>query len=155
VVVENLRQLCIFKIAKESKRPWVWWDYVTDFHIRCPMKEKKYNKQCAGEVIKSLGWFLDFFFPKVMILYKPSTFVPMPVLQNGMCTLVHEKSLHVTTESWDVSICNLGSYFIDVLFVSLFVSSFICKGEIIWAIYKAERQGMCSENTFNLSYIFC
>ncbi|XP_010938945.1 vacuolar-sorting receptor 3 [Elaeis guineensis] len=55
VVVENLRQLCVFKVASENKRPWVWWDYVTDFHIRCPMKEKKYNKECADTVIKSLG----------------------------------------------------------------------------------------------------
>ncbi|KAH0468079.1 hypothetical protein IEQ34_003112 [Dendrobium chrysotoxum] len=55
VVVENLRQLCVFRIANESKKPWIWWDYVTDFHIRCPMKEKKYNKECADSVIKSLG----------------------------------------------------------------------------------------------------
>ncbi|KAG9440469.1 hypothetical protein H6P81_020634 [Aristolochia fimbriata] len=55
VVIENLRQLCVFKVANESNRPWVWWDYVTDFQIRCPMKEKKYNKECADTVIKSLG----------------------------------------------------------------------------------------------------
>ncbi|TVU30787.1 hypothetical protein EJB05_22428 [Eragrostis curvula] len=55
VVVENLRQLCVFKVANENKKPWAWWDYVTDFHIRCPMKEKKYNKKCAETVIKSLG----------------------------------------------------------------------------------------------------
>ncbi|XP_038983392.1 vacuolar-sorting receptor 1-like [Phoenix dactylifera] len=55
VVVENLRQLCVFKVANESKKPWIWWDYVTDFHIRCPMKEKRYNKECADAVIKSLG----------------------------------------------------------------------------------------------------
>ncbi|OIT08594.1 PREDICTED: vacuolar-sorting receptor 3-like [Nicotiana attenuata] len=55
VVVENLRQLCVFKVANETKKPWVWWDYVTDFQIRCPMKEKKYNKECADGVIKSLG----------------------------------------------------------------------------------------------------
>ena len=52
---ENLRQLCVFKVANETKKPWVWWDYVTDFQIRCPMKEKKYNKECANAVIKSLG----------------------------------------------------------------------------------------------------
>ena len=45
VVLENLRQLCVFKVANETRRPWVWWDYVTDFQIRCPMKEKKYNKE--------------------------------------------------------------------------------------------------------------
>ncbi|WMV12781.1 hypothetical protein MTR67_006166 [Solanum verrucosum] len=55
VVVENLRQLCVFKVANETNKPWVWWDYVTDFQIRCPMKEKKYNKECADTVIKSLG----------------------------------------------------------------------------------------------------
>lgn len=55
VVLENLRQLCVFRVANETKKPWVWWDYVTDFQIRCPMKEKKYNKDCAENVIKSLG----------------------------------------------------------------------------------------------------
>ncbi|KAF3562709.1 hypothetical protein DY000_02011875 [Brassica cretica] len=55
VVVENLRQLCVFKVANETGKPWVWWDYVTDFQIRCPMKEKKYNKECADSVVKSLG----------------------------------------------------------------------------------------------------
>ncbi|KAL5070291.1 hypothetical protein RYX36_021178 [Vicia faba] len=55
VVVENLRQLCVYKVANETQKPWVWWDYVTDFQIRCPMKEKKYNKKCADAVIESLG----------------------------------------------------------------------------------------------------
>ncbi|XP_052174266.1 vacuolar-sorting receptor 1-like [Diospyros lotus] len=55
VVVENLRQACLFKVANESGKPWLWWDYVTDFAIRCPMKEHKYNKDCANEIIKSLG----------------------------------------------------------------------------------------------------
>jgi hypothetical protein len=55
VVLENLRQLCVFRVANETKKPWVWWDYVTDFQIRCPMKEKKYKKDCADAVIKSLG----------------------------------------------------------------------------------------------------
>ncbi|KAG8377136.1 hypothetical protein BUALT_Bualt09G0137000 [Buddleja alternifolia] len=55
VVVQNLRQACFFKVANESGKPWQWWDYVTDFSIRCPMKEKKYTKECADQVIKSLG----------------------------------------------------------------------------------------------------
>ncbi|KAL7095102.1 hypothetical protein ACP275_10G003500 [Erythranthe tilingii] len=55
VVVQNLRQACFFKVTNESGKPWQWWDYVTDFSIRCPMKEKKYTKECADEVIKSLG----------------------------------------------------------------------------------------------------
>ncbi|VAI03790.1 unnamed protein product [Triticum turgidum subsp. durum] len=55
VVVQNLRQVCVYKVAKESKKPWLWWDYVTDFAVRCPMKEKKYTKECADGVVKSLG----------------------------------------------------------------------------------------------------
>ncbi|KAL3833827.1 hypothetical protein ACJIZ3_008563 [Penstemon smallii] len=55
VVFENLRQLCVHRVANESNRSWVWWDYVTDFHIRCSMKENRYSKQCAEEVMKSLG----------------------------------------------------------------------------------------------------
>lgn len=55
VVLENLRQLCVHKVSKEENRSWVWWDYVTDFHIRCSMKEKKYSKTCAEDVLKSLN----------------------------------------------------------------------------------------------------
>ncbi|RZC46761.1 hypothetical protein C5167_039716 [Papaver somniferum] len=55
VVVENLRQLCVHRVANESNRSWVWWDYVTDFHIRCSMKEKRYSKECAEDVMSSLG----------------------------------------------------------------------------------------------------
>ncbi|KVH87994.1 Complement Clr-like EGF domain-containing protein [Cynara cardunculus var. scolymus] len=55
VVFENLRQLCVHRVAKETNRSWVWWDYVTDFHIRCSMKKKRYSKECAEDVIKSLG----------------------------------------------------------------------------------------------------
>lgn len=55
VVIQNLRQACLFKVANDSGKPWIWWDYVTDFAIRCPMKEKKYTKECADQVIQSLG----------------------------------------------------------------------------------------------------
>ncbi|KAF3516055.1 hypothetical protein DY000_02061183 [Brassica cretica] len=55
VVVQNLRQACVYRVMNETGKPWVWWDYVTDFAIRCPMKDKKYTKECADEIIKSLG----------------------------------------------------------------------------------------------------
>ncbi|THG09372.1 hypothetical protein TEA_013788 [Camellia sinensis var. sinensis] len=54
VVYENLRQLCVHRVANETNRSWVWWDYVTDFHIRCSMKKKRYSKECAEDVMKSL-----------------------------------------------------------------------------------------------------
>ncbi|XP_074268946.1 vacuolar-sorting receptor 6-like [Silene latifolia] len=55
VVIENLRQLCVHKVAKAENRSWVWWDYVTDFHIRCSMKDRKYTRTCADDVLKSLN----------------------------------------------------------------------------------------------------
>jgi hypothetical protein len=55
VVYENLRQLCVHKVAKEKNTSWVWWDYVTDFNIRCSMKEKKYSRECAETIVESLG----------------------------------------------------------------------------------------------------
>ncbi|KAL5132758.1 Vacuolar-sorting receptor 1 [Glycine soja] len=55
VVIQNLRQACFFKVANESRKPWQWWDYVTDFSIRCPMRENKYTEECSDQVIKSLG----------------------------------------------------------------------------------------------------
>ncbi|KAK6118546.1 hypothetical protein DH2020_047716 [Rehmannia glutinosa] len=54
VVLENLRQLCVHRVANESNRSWVWWDYVSDFHIRCSMKQKRYSEECAQDVMKSL-----------------------------------------------------------------------------------------------------
>uniref|UniRef100_A0A1J3HC00 Vacuolar-sorting receptor 1 n=1 Tax=Noccaea caerulescens TaxID=107243 RepID=A0A1J3HC00_NOCCA len=54
VVVQNLRQACVYRVLNETGKPWVWWDYVTDFAIRCPMKDKKYTKECADQIIKSL-----------------------------------------------------------------------------------------------------
>lgn len=59
VVKENLRQLCVHRVANESGKPWAWWDYVTDFHIRCPMKENRYGKECAENIIRSLGLSVD------------------------------------------------------------------------------------------------
>ncbi|XP_077253450.1 vacuolar-sorting receptor 6-like [Tasmannia lanceolata] len=59
VVVENLRQICVHKVASESNRSWVWWDFVTDFHIRCSMKKKKYSKECAEEVVMLLDLPLE------------------------------------------------------------------------------------------------
>lgn len=62
VVLQNLRQACLFKVANDTGKPWVWWDYVTDFSIRCPMKDKKYNTDCANDVLKSLGMLSIYIF---------------------------------------------------------------------------------------------
>lgn len=57
VVIENLRQLCVHRVANSLGRSWVWWDFVTDYHIRCSMKNQKYSKDCAEKVLKSLSKF--------------------------------------------------------------------------------------------------
>lgn len=62
VVVQNLRQACFYKVANETGKPWLWWDYVTDFNTQCSMKEQKYTKDCSEEVIKSLGKFCKHFY---------------------------------------------------------------------------------------------
>ncbi|XP_039037856.1 vacuolar-sorting receptor 1-like [Hibiscus syriacus] len=53
MVIQNLRQACLFKVANESGKPWLWWDYVTEFANRCQSKDK-YTKECADKVIRSL-----------------------------------------------------------------------------------------------------
>ncbi|XP_044428784.1 vacuolar-sorting receptor 7 [Triticum aestivum] len=53
------RQLCVHRVANESGRPWAWWDFTMDYKLRCSMKEKKYSKACAEEVVASLGLSLE------------------------------------------------------------------------------------------------
>ncbi|GAB4818464.1 hypothetical protein N2152v2_005510 [Parachlorella kessleri] len=59
VVQENLRELCVFKLANASGRPFEWWDYVTRFAEQCQMDEKKYGQECGEKVFEQLnsdGW---------------------------------------------------------------------------------------------------
>ncbi|KAM0916844.1 hypothetical protein ACQ4PT_009877 [Festuca glaucescens] len=55
VVFENLRQLCVHRVANARNSSWVWWDFVTDYRVRCSMRQKKYSRECAEEVVASLG----------------------------------------------------------------------------------------------------
>lgn len=47
---ENLRQLCVFRLASDAGKPWMWWDYVTRFGEECTMAGKTYNEACAEKV---------------------------------------------------------------------------------------------------------
>ena len=47
---ENLRQLCVFKLANDSSVPWKWWEYVTMFGEQCRMADNQYNEECAERV---------------------------------------------------------------------------------------------------------
>ncbi|CAI5516101.1 unnamed protein product [Closterium sp. Naga37s-1] len=55
VVAENLRQLCVHRVANETHGSWLWWDYVTDFKKRCRMADKTYGPECAESIITALG----------------------------------------------------------------------------------------------------
>ena len=47
---ENLRQLCVFKLASEAGQSYRWWEYVTKFGEECTMADNKYNSDCAEKV---------------------------------------------------------------------------------------------------------
>lgn len=46
VVLENLRQLCVFELANATKppRPHLWWTYTTRFGEKCTMSTKLYGQ---------------------------------------------------------------------------------------------------------------
>ena len=43
----------MYRLANESGKPWVWWDYITRFGAECSMHDRTYNQDCAEKV--SLG----------------------------------------------------------------------------------------------------
>ena len=49
-VQENLRQLCVFKLANESGQSYRWWEYVTKFGEECTINHNQYNEECAERV---------------------------------------------------------------------------------------------------------
>ncbi|KAL3159117.1 hypothetical protein ABBQ32_011113 [Trebouxia sp. C0010 RCD-2024] len=55
VVQENLRQLCVFKLASEAGQSYRWWEYVTKFGEECTMAGNKYNSECAEKVFRELS----------------------------------------------------------------------------------------------------
>mmetsp|Transcript_19009 Transcript_19009/g.26326 ORF Transcript_19009/g.26326 Transcript_19009/m.26326 type:complete len:693 (-) Transcript_19009:189-2267(-) len=55
VVLENLRQLCVYQEANASGTPWLWWDYVSHFSSRCKMDQVLFNTQCAEPIITGVG----------------------------------------------------------------------------------------------------
>ncbi|KAE8804082.1 protein TSS [Hordeum vulgare] len=55
VVLENLRQLCVHRVANSRNASWAWWGFLADYRVRCSMREKKYSRRCAEEVVASLS----------------------------------------------------------------------------------------------------
>ena len=55
VVIENRRQICIYKQANASGEPWVWWDFVQKFDEECSMTKQSYDKECSERAFLDVG----------------------------------------------------------------------------------------------------
>lgn len=56
IVEENKRQLCVFKQANETGKPWLWWDFVGGYGTRCTFANGKFNnEECARSEVEALG----------------------------------------------------------------------------------------------------
>jgi hypothetical protein len=56
VVIENLRTLCVFRLANATGAPWKWWDYVVDFEEKCTMEAGTYgDENCATAILSDMG----------------------------------------------------------------------------------------------------
>mmetsp|Transcript_36321 Transcript_36321/g.43917 ORF Transcript_36321/g.43917 Transcript_36321/m.43917 type:complete len:698 (+) Transcript_36321:228-2321(+) len=55
VVMENLRQICVFDVANKTGNPNLWWDYVTTFHRKCKMQTVNFNVECSEQVQQAIG----------------------------------------------------------------------------------------------------
>lgn len=54
VMLENLRQLCLHKIAVQSGKSWVWWDYASRFWDECQISTGNYGQACAEKVFRDI-----------------------------------------------------------------------------------------------------
>lgn len=53
VVMEDLRQICIYKQSLERNKPHLWWDYVSEFYERCPLAE--FDEKCSKKAMRRAG----------------------------------------------------------------------------------------------------
>ena len=55
VVLENRRQICVFKQANASAEPWFWWDFVQKFDTECSMTKSTYDEECSERAFLDVG----------------------------------------------------------------------------------------------------
>jgi hypothetical protein len=58
IIMEDLRQKCIYNLAKTSNNIFMYLNYLKTFHAECLVKENKiqFNEKCAKDVLKTLGY---------------------------------------------------------------------------------------------------
>jgi len=54
VVIENLRQRCIFQVGNYSY-PEKWWDYVSAWQTKCGNNGSTWTQECSDSILKNLG----------------------------------------------------------------------------------------------------
>jgi len=58
IIMEDLRQKCLYDITKESNNINNYFNYIKNFHSECLIKDKnpKFNDNCSKSVLQSLGY---------------------------------------------------------------------------------------------------
>ena len=58
IIMEDLRQKCIYNLALENENIFMYLNYLKSFHAECLIKgdNPQFNEQCAKKVLKSLDY---------------------------------------------------------------------------------------------------
>ena len=60
IIMEDLRQKCLYKLSKESHNIYAYFNYIKNFHSECfKGGESKFNENCAQRVLKTLGFSIN------------------------------------------------------------------------------------------------
>ena len=59
IVMESIKQKCIYYIANNQNKIDYFWKFMAKFHENCISKENNFNEICSNDAIKSAGLSLD------------------------------------------------------------------------------------------------
>ena len=59
IVMESIKQKCIYDIAINKKQISIFWSFMNLFHEKCILIENNFNQECSNYVINSVGISLD------------------------------------------------------------------------------------------------
>lgn len=56
VVSEDKRQMCIFQLATNASKPWLWWEYAAGYSLECTMANGQFGSlACAERQTQRIG----------------------------------------------------------------------------------------------------
>ena len=59
IVLESIRQKCIYNIANNQNKIDNFWKYMTNFHDNCILRENNFNQICSNDAINTAQVSLD------------------------------------------------------------------------------------------------